>query len=193
MQYVELHCKSNFSFLRGASHPHELVEQAAKLGYEGIALTDIETVAGVVRGFVPARDMGFKYIVGTEVHPGDAPPMVLWPTNRAAYGRMCRLISRGRMRCEKGTCELNWNDIVEFSEGIIAGVLPTAQCDMASTSRFLRLSFGMSLRIETICCAKFIAVWTIVFALGNFATSRSRTMCRWWRRVTFTTTPPNGC
>tara|TARA_R110002049_G_scaffold2750_10_gene22464 strand:- start:116126 stop:119371 length:3246 start_codon:yes stop_codon:yes gene_type:complete len=124
MQYVELHCKSNFSFLCGASHPDELVQQAAELGYRGLALTDRESVAGVVRGFAPAKDAGLKYIVGTEVHPHDAPAMVLWPTDRAAYGRMCRLISRGRLRAEKGSCDLGWNDIVELSEGIIAAVLP---------------------------------------------------------------------
>ena len=101
MQYVELHCKSNFSFLQGASHPDELVERAAEIGYAGIALTDRESVAGVVRGFTPAKELGLKYIVGTEVHPTDAPPMVLWPTDRAAYGRLCRLLSRGRMRARK--------------------------------------------------------------------------------------------
>jgi error-prone DNA polymerase len=125
MQYAELHCKSNFSFLEGASHPDELVQQAAQLGYAALALTDRASVAGVVRGFAPARDLGFKYIVGSEVHPTDAPSMVLWPTDRKAYGRLCRLISRGRLRCEKGSCELTWRDIAELSDGMIAGVLPT--------------------------------------------------------------------
>ncbi len=124
IQYVELHCKSNFSFLEGASHPDELVTQAAELGYAGLALTDRASFAGVVRGFAPAKDLGFKYIVGTEVHPDDAPAMVLWPTDRKAYGRLCRLLSRGRMRCEKGSCDLSWSDIAELSDGIIAGVLP---------------------------------------------------------------------
>lgn len=125
MRYVELHCKSNFSFLNGASHPDELVSQAAELGYEGIALTDSETLAGVVRGFGAARDLDFKYIIGAEVHPADAPSMVLWPTDRAAYGRLCQLLSRGRLRCEKGQCRLEWSDVVEFSEGMIAGAFST--------------------------------------------------------------------
>ncbi len=77
MQYVELHCKSNFSFLEGASNPDELVLRAAELGYAGIALTDRESVAGVVRGYTPAKELGLKYLVGTEVHPTDAPPMLL--------------------------------------------------------------------------------------------------------------------
>ena len=146
MQYVELHCKSNFSFLHGASHPHELVQRAAEIGYAGIALTDRESVAGVVRGFIPARDLqkqgsSFQYIVATEVHPTDAPPMVLWPTDRAAYGRMCRMISRGRMRCEKGSSELKWRDVIEFSEGIVAGLLPTAQHSFDDLSKFLATEF----------------------------------------------------
>ncbi|WP_372898385.1 error-prone DNA polymerase [Stieleria sp.] len=126
MRYVELHCKSNFSFLCGASHPDELVTRAAELGYDALALTDSETLAGVVRGFGAARDLDFKYIVGAEVHPIDAPSMVLWPTDRAAYGRLCRLLSRGRLRCEKGQCELSWSDIVELSEGLIAGAFSSA-------------------------------------------------------------------
>ena len=158
MQYVELHSKSNFSFLEGASHPDELVERAAEIGYAGIALTDRESVAGVVRGFTPAKELGLKYIVGTEVHPSDAPPMVLWPTDRAAYGQMCRLLSRGRLRAEKGCCQLCWDDLVEFNEGLIAGVIPnlpvpTAQRPAATRSdgqpaanpkalsRFLRTQF----------------------------------------------------
>ena len=141
MQYVELHCKSNFTFLHGASHPHELVQRAFDIGYAGIALTDRETVAGVVRGFVPARDLNFKYIVGTEVHPIDAPPVVLWPTNRAAYGAICRLISRGRMRCEKGNSELSWRDICEFSNDVIAGLLPSSDRHAAILPQFLSGKF----------------------------------------------------
>ncbi|WP_168566360.1 error-prone DNA polymerase [Crateriforma spongiae] len=124
MSYVELHCRSNFSFLRAASHPDELVQQAAELGYAGIAITDRHSIAGVVRGFAPANELGIQYIVGAELHPVDAPSMVVWPTDRAAYGRLCRLLSRGRMRCEKGQCKLHWSDIVELNDGLLAGVLP---------------------------------------------------------------------
>ncbi len=156
MKYVELHCKSNFSFLAGASHPHELVERAAEIGYTGLALTDRESVAGVVRGHTPAKELGLKYLLGTEVHPSDAPPLVLWPIDRSGYGQMCRLISRGRMRCEKGSSDLCWDDIVEFNEGIIAGVMTGfPQPDVSvgwrakksvpqpggSRSRFLRTQF----------------------------------------------------
>ncbi len=140
MQYVELHCKSNFSFLDGASHPNELVERAAEIGYAGLAMTDRESVAGVVRGHTPAKELGLKYLIGTEIHPRDAPPMVVWATDRPAYGRMCQLISRGRMRSPKGSCDLSWDDVVEFSEGIIAGVIPDIS-HQESLSRFLATKF----------------------------------------------------
>ncbi len=127
MQYAELHCKSNFSFLEGSSHPDELVERAADLGYVGIALTDRASVAGVVRGWTPAKEIGIKYIVGSELHFSDAPPIVAWPTDRAAYGRLCRLISRGRLRAPKGQCELRFADLQEFNDGIIAAVIPSSK------------------------------------------------------------------
>ncbi len=124
MRYFELHCKSNFSFLEGASHPDELVERAAELGYAGIAITDRHSLAGVVRGWTPAKEAELPYLVGAEIHPTDAPMMVLWPTDRTSYGRLCRLISRGRLRCEKGESELHWDDIEQFSEGIVAAIRP---------------------------------------------------------------------
>lgn len=133
IRYVELHCKSNFSFLEGASHADELVEQAAKLGYEGIAITDRNSLAGVVRGWTPAKEVGITYLVGAEVHPTDAPSMVLWPTDRASYGRLCRLLTRGRMRVEKGNCELEWSDIAELSDAMIVAARPTR----ADHDRFL--------------------------------------------------------
>ncbi|TWT56302.1 error-prone DNA polymerase [Allorhodopirellula solitaria] len=144
MQYVELHCRSNFSFLEAASHPDELVQRAAELGYAGLALTDRESIAGVVRGHAPAKELGLQYIVGTEVHPIDAPAMVLWPTDRAAYGRMCRLLSLGRMRCEKGRCELRFDDIAQFADGILAGVIVDSASDedpLNHTRPFLRGPF----------------------------------------------------
>jgi error-prone DNA polymerase len=133
MQYVELHSKSNFSFLLGASHPHELVERAAELGYGGFALTDIASVAGVVRGHTSAKELGLPYVVGAEIHPIDAPPLVLWPSDRAAYGRLCRLISRGRLRAEKGECQLAWSDVVEFSQGMLAGLIPRIHSERISS------------------------------------------------------------
>lgn len=123
MRYVELHCKSNFSFLEGASHADELFARAAELGYEGLAITDRNTLAGIVRAHTAAKDANLRLIVGVELHPVDGPPLVVWPIDRAAYGRLCRLLTRGRLRREKGACQLTWRDIAELSEGLIAGLL----------------------------------------------------------------------
>lgn len=131
MRYAELHCKTNFSFLRGASHPDELVSRASQLGYAGLAVTDQTSLAGVVRAWGAAKDLDFKLLVGTEIAPQSAPPLVLWATNRAAYGRMCRLISRGRLRCEKGQAQLYWDDLVELSEGLLCGVIVPEQGEWA--------------------------------------------------------------
>jgi error-prone DNA polymerase len=123
MRYIELHCKSNFSFLEGASHADELVEKAVDLGYAGLAVTDRNTLAGVVRAHTAAKDAGLKFHVGAELHPVDGPPVVAWPTDRAAYARLCRIITRGRLRREKGACEIRWRDIVDLGEGLLAGLL----------------------------------------------------------------------
>lgn len=122
--YVELHAKSNFSFLEGASHPHELVEQSAALGYGGIAITDRNSLAGVVRGFTAARDAGIPFYVGCEIHPIDAPPFVVWPQNRAGYGSLCRLITAGCGRAAKGECEIAWNDLQMIAANNLVAILP---------------------------------------------------------------------
>ena len=121
--YAELHCKTNFSFLQGASHPHELVQRAAELGYHALAVTDINSLAGVVRAHAAAKEHGLKLIVGAEITPVDAPAVVLWAPDRAAYGRLCRLITRGRCHAAKGQCVLTWQDIAEHAQGLLAGVL----------------------------------------------------------------------
>src|SRR5262245_52512144 len=123
MRYAELHCKTNFSFLEGASHGEELVERAAALGYRALAVTDRNSLAGVVRAHIAAKDLGFPLVIGAEITPTDAPPVVLWATDRKAYGRLCRLLTRGRRRAPKGECFLTLEDIAEFADGLIAGVV----------------------------------------------------------------------
>jgi error-prone DNA polymerase len=122
MLYVELHAKTNFSFQEGASHPDELVQQAAALGYESLAVTDRNSLAGVVRAHGAAKQAGLKLIVGAEITPEDALPVVLWATDRAAYGRLSRLITEGRRRAEKGECRIVLDDLVRHAEGLLAGV-----------------------------------------------------------------------
>lgn len=123
MKYFELQCKSNFSFLEGASHAHEYAEQAQQLGYSGFSITDRNTLAGIVRAHTAARDLNMPFAVGTEVHPIDGPPLVLWPMNRAGYANVCKLLSIGRMRATKGECALSWHDIQTNSDQVLAGFI----------------------------------------------------------------------
>ncbi len=132
VRYVELHCKTNFSFLEGASHPDELVNQAATLGYGGMAVTDRNSVAGVVRAHVAAKKLGLTLIIGAEVTPADAGPVLLWAMNREGYGRLCRLLTRGRRLAPKGECHLNFTDVAEHSDGLMIGVLSASAGDLSS-------------------------------------------------------------
>jgi error-prone DNA polymerase len=110
-EYAELHCLSNFSFLRGASHPQELVERAAALGYSALAITDECSIAGVARAHVAARETGFKLIVGTEIRLEDGMKLVLLAADRRSYGAISSLITTGRRRSKKGTYSLSRNDL----------------------------------------------------------------------------------
>src|SRR5437773_8382667 len=124
--YVELECKTNYSFLRGASHPAELVARAAELEYSALAITDHNSVAGVVRAHGAAKSAGLKLLIGAEITPDDAPPILLYAPDRKAYGQLTRLITRGRRSAEKGNCQLVLNDIVEHAEGLLAVVVLAA-------------------------------------------------------------------
>ncbi|MGA7539055.1 MAG: error-prone DNA polymerase [Steroidobacteraceae bacterium] len=109
--YAELHCLSNFTFLRGASHPHELVEQAVQFGYEALAITDECSVAGVVRAHVAAKGQQLRLIIGSELRLACGLKLVVLATDRRGYGRLCRLITRGRRAAEKGGYELTRADL----------------------------------------------------------------------------------
>ena len=112
--YAELHCISNYSFLRGASHPEELVMQASKLGYAALAITDECSMAGVVKAHVAAKECGLKLIVGSEFHLDEDIHLVLLAKNRIAYGQICNLITIGRRRANKGEYQLAIKDL-EFA------------------------------------------------------------------------------
>ncbi len=109
--YAELHCLSNFTFLRGASHPEELVERAHVLGYRALAITDECSLSGVVRAHQKAVELGLQLIIGTEVRLGDGPRLVLLACNRAGYAQLCRLITRGRRHADKGDYRLQRADL----------------------------------------------------------------------------------
>ncbi|MGH8593980.1 MAG: PHP domain-containing protein, partial [Gammaproteobacteria bacterium] len=104
--YAELHAVSNFTFLRGASHPEELVRQAHDLGYSALALTDECSLAGVVRAHTAAKECGLKLIIGAELTLRDGMRLVLLATDREGYGNLSALITRGRRRATKGAYEL---------------------------------------------------------------------------------------
>lgn len=110
--YAELHCLSNFSFLRGASHPHELVERATRLGYRALALTDECSVAGVVRAHEAARGGPLKLIIGSEFRLEEGPKLVLLAQHRNGYGELCSLITLARRRSDKGRYRLHLNDLL---------------------------------------------------------------------------------
>jgi error-prone DNA polymerase len=133
--YAELHCKTNFSFLEGASHADELVKRAAELGYTALAITDRNSLAGVVRAHVAAKGFGLKLLIGAEITPIDAPAIVLLATDRAAYGRLSRLITLGRRNAPKGECRITFDDVACYAEGLLAGVFDQ-QATLADLSRY---------------------------------------------------------
>ncbi|MCZ2080424.1 MAG: error-prone DNA polymerase [Bryobacterales bacterium] len=118
--YAELQSSSNFSFLRGASHPQELVAAGATAGLAAIALTDRNTLSGIVLAHSFLRqnpDAGTRFIVGCRLDLTNGESLLCYPTNRAAYGRLTRLLTLGRRRAAKGKCELSLNDVADHSAG----------------------------------------------------------------------------
>jgi error-prone DNA polymerase len=116
LSYAELHCLSNFTFLRGASHADELVTQAAKLGYAALAITDECSVAGVVRAHVAAKEKGLKLIIGSEFKLDDGLRLVLLAENLNGYGNLCELITLARRRASKGDYQLGRADLCAVAD-----------------------------------------------------------------------------
>ena len=129
-RFAELAAMTNFSFLRGASHPEEMVLQAAELGLQGIGIADRNTLAGVVRAHLFQRERKAE-TAGTRVVPGarlsftdGAPDLLAYPRDRAAYGRLCRILTAGNLRAPKGECWLQIEDLLERGEGLQIVALP---------------------------------------------------------------------
>jgi error-prone DNA polymerase len=118
--YVPLWCKSNYSFLEGASHPEELVETAHALGLPALALTDRDGVYGVVRAHLKARDLGLPLMLGSQLTLDDGSPLLLLVQEREGYANLCRLITIGRRRAPKGECALAWDEVCAHAPGLIA-------------------------------------------------------------------------
>jgi error-prone DNA polymerase len=126
--YAELAVTTNFSFLRGASHPHELVLTASLLGLKAVGIADRNSLAGVVRAYDAMEQLPEprpKLLVGARLVFHDGTPDILaYPTDRKAYGNLCRLISEGKLRAEKGACDLDFDDLAHWQEGLLFVVMP---------------------------------------------------------------------
>jgi error-prone DNA polymerase len=136
--YAELAVTTNFSFLRGASHPHELVEQALELGLVGLGIADRNSVAGVVRAHVAAKEAGLKLAVGARLVFADGTPDILaYPRDRVAWARLTRLLSRGKLRADKGDCILKLEDAIDFIDGLNLIVMPPRRIDAVALKGLL--------------------------------------------------------
>ncbi|MDR6624511.1 error-prone DNA polymerase [Caulobacter segnis] len=122
--YVELHCASHFSLLRGVSSPGELFEEAAHLGYRALAICDRNSLAGAVRAHVAAKATGVRLVIGCELALRDGMVVLVFPTDRAAYARLCRLLSLGKARAGKGACDLGLEDLAAHAQGLIPILVP---------------------------------------------------------------------
>ncbi len=125
-RYAELDVTSNFTFLTGGSHPEELVQRAAELGHAAIAITDTNTLAGIVRAHTAAKDAGIRLIVGCRlvlVQPHGL-ELLVYPTCRDTYAQLCRLLTLGKRRAEKGNCSLKLEDVIEHSAQMLGVIVP---------------------------------------------------------------------
>jgi error-prone DNA polymerase len=129
MAYAELQVTTNFSFLRGASHPEEFVERAAALEYSAIAVTDRNTLAGIVRAHVAAKKKGIRFIPACRLDLLDGPSLLAYPTDREAYGRLSALLTLGNLRTEKGSCHLYKVDVYAHGKGMKWIVVPPPALD----------------------------------------------------------------
>jgi len=138
--YAELQVTSKYSFLRGASHPEELVLAAAVLGHRAIAVTDRNSLAGVVRAHVAAKRAGIRLVVGARLDLTDGPSLICLPTDRTAYGGLARLLTVGKQRAAKGGCRLGLSDVFAHGQGQIIVVLPPKTVDSAFADTLKLLS-----------------------------------------------------
>ena len=141
--YAELAAASAFSFLEGASHPQELVDQARALGHTALGIADRNTVVGVVRAHVAAKRVGLRLLVGSRLGFEDGPDVIAYPRDREGWGRLCRLLSLGKGRAAKGGCRLHLDDLAAHAAGMALIVMPPAWPDATFAASLDRISgFG---------------------------------------------------
>ena len=131
-RYAELQVISHFSFLRGASSCAEFFATARELGIDALAVADRNSLAGVVQAFRAARETGVRLVVGCRLDLLDGMSLLVYPTDREAYARLCRLLTIGKKKAGKGKCHLDWQDVVEWNEGLLAVLVPDEATDTAA-------------------------------------------------------------
>ena len=127
MKYTELQVTSNFTFLRGGSHPEELVKRALELGYSELAITDHNTLAGVVRAHSATKGKNIRIIPACQLNLLDGPPLLAYPTTRESYANLSTLLTEGNRKAQKGECHLNKADVYRYAEGIIFVMVPPTE------------------------------------------------------------------
>ena len=152
VRFAELCTASNFSFLHGASHPEELAMTASALGLEALGLCDRNSMAGVVRAHMAAKEVGLAFVPGCRLAFLDGTPdLLVWPKHREGYGRLTRLLTVGNRRAEKGSCHLVQEDLDLLDKGCAAALVLPAGLPRPDTIKSLLLSlkdrFGPDLRL----------------------------------------------
>ena len=123
-RYAELQVTSHFSFLRGASSCAEFFATARELGIDALAVADRNSLAGIVQAYRAARETGVRLVVGCRLDLVDGMSLLVYPVDREAYARLCRLLTIGKKKAGKGKCHLDWQDVVEWNEGLLAVLVP---------------------------------------------------------------------
>src|SRR3546814_706355 len=142
-RYAELQVTSHFSFLRGASGCDALFAAAAVLGIEALAIVDRNSLAGIVRAHEAAKTTGVRLVVGCRLDLVDGMSVLVYPTDRPAYSRLCRLLSLGKKCGGKAKCHLEWTDLIAYGDGLMAVLLPDLADDACGLRlRRLRPAFG---------------------------------------------------
>lgn len=187
--YAEIGITTNFSFLRGASHPQDYVHQASAYGLHAIGIADHNTMAGVVRAYAELGNDALackpKLLIGARLVFADGTPDILaYPCDRAGYGRLCQLLSQGKLRAGKGGCLLGLGDVAGFSEGLLLVVMPAYRIDTELTVQTLATLSGFAADGVWLGASLFTAVTT--------GAASPRCMA-WQRRRGCRSSPPTTC